>query len=156
MITKPVENGRRKRFDRRTDWSAQKRGEKNVVYGRSPGLGLGRGKRMTFATQRSLRLSRLGELYARPKHRLITGWTVVGGAETGRAKGIHRQKGEKYAFVYDEGEGKNRRTLISVPYARKNPAVWLAHARRTGLNSAKPLPCRRRAQRMGKEKRRTP
>ena len=111
---------------------------------------------MTFATQRSLRLSRLGELYARPKHRLITGWTVVGGAETGRAKGIHRQKGEKYAFVYDEGEGKNRRTLISVPYARKNPAVWLAHARRTGLNPAKPLPCRRRAQRMGKEKRRTP
>ena len=83
-------------------------------------------------------------------------WTVVGGAETGRAKGIHRQKGEKYAFVYDEGEGKNRRTLISVPYARKNPAVWLAHARRTGLNPAKPLPCRRRAQRMGKEKRRTP
>ena len=111
---------------------------------------------MTFATQRSLRLSRLGELYALPKHRLITGWTVVGGAETGRAKGIHRQKGEKYAFVYDEGEGKNRRTLISVPYARKNPAVWLAHARRTGLNPAKPLPCRRRAQRMGKEKRRTP
>ena len=145
MITKPVENGRRKRFDRRTDWSAQKRGEKNVVYGRSPGLGLGRGKRMTFATQRSLRLSRLGELYARPKHRLITGWTVVGGAETGRAKGIHRQKGEKYAFVYDEGEGKNRRTLISVPYARKNPA-GLACARapdRTEFGKTTSMPATR-------------
>ncbi|HIQ82981.1 MAG TPA: hypothetical protein IAA52_07745 [Candidatus Pullichristensenella stercorigallinarum] len=100
---------------------------------------------MTFATQRSLRLSRLGELYALPKHRLITGWTLVGGAETGRAKGIHRQKGEKYAFVYDEGEGKNRRTLISVPYARKNPA-GLACARapdRTEFGKTTSMPATR-------------